>query len=112
MTEYASFEDLTTAPEGEPGEDLTLPSGRLVRVQGITRLEWLRLGKGVDDAAEIERRLLRVGLVAPKMTDVQLKTCQSTPGQLADIGAVTDRIRDLSGLGEGAGKSVVAEVRD
>lgn len=112
MTEYASFDDLTAAPEGDPGEDFTLPSGRTVRVRGITRYEWLLLGKGTDDGAEVERRLLKAGLVAPKLTDAQAKKWQNTPGQMQEIGAVTERIRDLSGLGEGAAKSDVAEVRD
>lgn len=109
VEEYASADDLLVG--GPPEDDIVLPSGRRVRVRGLTRFELLLSGKGTDDTAEIERRNVQVCMVEPKLTAAQVAKWQksSTPDEL---GAVTAAIRRLSGLGEGAGKSRVAEVRD
>ena len=109
----ASADDLLYAGPAAEGEPLELPSGRWVMVRPISRYEWLLLGKGTEDGTLIDRRLIKVGLVEPKMSEVQIEKWQRTPGlALRDFGAVTDRIRELSGFGEGAAKSAVAEIRD
>lgn len=107
---YASPDDLTR-PFEIPSADVRLPSGVLVRVRGLTRIELILNGKGTEDADEIERRNVATCMLRPTMTREQVRKWQksSLPGDLA---AVTNKIRDLSGLGEGAPKSDVAEVRD
>jgi len=108
---YASPDELTRVRE-VPSADVVLPSsGSIVRVRGLTRLELILNGKGTEDADEIERRNVATCMIKPVMTREQVRKWQknSLPGDLA---AVTNKIRDLSGLGEGAPKSDVAEVRD
>jgi hypothetical protein len=104
MAEYASLDELATVSDDT--EDVTLPSGVKVLVRGLTRYELLTNGRGTDDSSLIERRNLATCLVAPKLTIGQAERWQkaSKPG---DIGIVTDAIRRLSGLGEGAQKSSV-----
>lgn len=112
MAEYADFEDLASA-DGQDGEDLTLPSGKLIRVRGLTRYEWFMVGKAGgqgQDGDAAETTLLRLGLVEPKLTAAQAEKWRKTPGQMADIGAASDRIRQLTGVEQGAQKSAVSGV--
>jgi hypothetical protein len=106
MTEYASAADLAAGDLGD-GEDLTLPSGKTVRVRGLSRYELMLTGKGTDDNALIERRNVAVCLVQPSMTEKQVEAWQKNSTAGGDFRALSEKIRDLSGLGEGAGKSDV-----
>lgn len=108
--EYASLDDLITAVEDDT-EDVDLGNGRLVQVRGLTRYELLLNAKGTEDGALIERRNLVTCLVAPKLNASQVEKWQkaSRPGE---IGKVTDAIRRLSGLAEGARKSDVSRDGD
>lgn len=112
MTEYASAEDLTAGDLGD-GEDFNLPSGRTIRVRGLSRHELFFHGrgatdaKGVSDSALIERRNVAACLVEPKMTVAQVEAWQRNSLAGGDFSALTTRIRDLSQLGEGADKSDV-----
>lgn len=112
MTDYLSPDDLITEPDGDGGIDVELPSGGRVRVRGLSRDEHLWIGKGTNDAAEIERRLLSRALIAPSMTEAQVGAWQKRRGSTQDVGTVSDAVRAVSGMGEGAAKSGVAEVRD
>ena len=104
--QYASIDDLFGSALPEETEDVELSTGRVVKVRGLTRYELLLNAKGVEDALTIERRNVATCLVAPAITEEQVQTWKKTsrPG---DIGKVTDAIRRLSGLGQGAGKSDV-----
>lgn len=111
MTEYASIDDLLTGGVADDAQDVTLPDGKVVRVRGLSRYELLLTGKGTDDTALIERRNVARCLVAPKMTEKQVEAWQKA--SRPDVfGVLTAAIRELSGLGEGARKSDVVEVRD
>jgi hypothetical protein len=111
VTEYSSADDLTAGDLGD-GEDFTLPSGKTVRVRGLSRHELIFNGKGTEDAIVIERRNLVSALVEPKLTLPQAEAWQRSSKAGGDIKALGEKIRDLSGLGEGAQKSEVAEVSD
>lgn len=108
MTEYASLDDIS---EGDgidlDGEDFVLPNGKRVRVRGMTRFELILSGKGTEDAALIERRVVSYGLLQPEMTLDQIERWQrsTSAGRASSYAALTGKIRDLSGLGEGADKS-------
>lgn len=102
---YASIDDLFD-PVGSSTEDVALSNGRLVKVRGLSRYELLLNVKGTDDALLVERRNVACCVVEPKMTEAQVEKWQKSSGP-RDIGAVTDAIRRLSGLGEGAQKSDV-----
>ncbi len=103
--DYASIDDLFGDGVTEQA-DVTTPSGRRVRVRGLTRKELLQNGKGTDDSSVIEARNLACCMVAPTITVGQADHWQSsvTPDEIAPI---SNMIRQLSGLGEGAAKSRV-----
>lgn len=108
-TEYASVDDLLG---GElPEDDLTLPNGKTVRLRGLSRHALFFNGKGTEDSGEIEMRNLVSCLVEPKLTKEQAEAFMRRV-DAGTAGAISTKIRELSGLGEGAAKSDVAEVRD
>lgn len=108
---YASAEDLIDGTDVWTNEKVTLPNGKVVTVRGLTRDEHLWIGKGTDDAAVIEQRLISKGMVQPIMTVEQVKAWQARAGTRV-LSTVSDKIRDLSGFGEGAAKSALAEDGD
>lgn len=105
MSGYANLDDLfgNGAPDTE---DVELPGGATVKVRGLTRYELLLNAKGDIDALTIERRNVSTCMVEPAMSEDQVAQWQrsSPPGV---IGKITDVIRRLSGLAEGAAKSDV-----
>lgn len=110
---YAAADDFAGDDAYDVDElDVKLSKGRTVRVRGLSRHELMHGGKGTDDNAEIERRMIVDGLVAPRMTLKQVEAWQKKPGSIVDFAKVTTAIRDLSGLGKGANKSDLAALSD
>jgi hypothetical protein len=104
MTEYASADDLVAGDLGD-GEDLTLPSGKTVLVRGLSRHELMFSNKGTEDTALVERRNVVACLLQPKLTMSQVEAWQRRSLAGGDFKVLSEKIRDLSGLGEGAAKS-------
>ncbi|WP_433368363.1 hypothetical protein ACQPZX_41420 [Actinoplanes sp. CA-142083] len=111
MTEYASEDDLTAETAEDCAEDFTLTSGKVVRLRGLTRAEHLWIGKGTDDAAEIEARMVSKAMLIPAMSISKVKKWQET-GRSSAVSEISNKVRELSGFGEGADKSNVRELRD
>lgn len=109
MTQYASADDLLA--EELPQDDLTLSTGKTIRLRGLSRHALFFNGKGTEDSAVIETRNLVSCLVEPTMTLAQAEAFMRSAGA-GVLGEVSTKIRELSGLAEGAAKSGVAEVRD
>lgn len=80
-----------------------------VRVRGLTRGEAFALKKVSSGDDDYERKLLVRALVDPEMTEDEVRRWQqnSPAGELEPVVA---KVVELSGLGEGADKSVVADV--
>jgi hypothetical protein len=111
MTEYASADELAEGDLGD-GEDFKLPSGKTVRIRGLTRYESMFSTKGLmnadgilTDIALYERRQVVACVVQPKLTLAQVEQWQRKSGANGDLKALMDRIKELSGRGEGADKS-------
>lgn len=106
MTEYASADDLVAESE-ESSEDVALPSGKTVRVRGLSRYEWFLAGKMSSDGDPnaFETSMVQMGLVTPSMSPKQVEAWRKRPGKSPDLAAVSGKIRELSGHGEGAAKS-------
>lgn len=111
MTEYASATDLTEYTAEDEAEDFTLANGLTVRVRGLTRTEHLWIGKGTDDAAEIEARMLSKALLMPPMTLEQIKEWQKSGASKA-VSEISDKVRELSGFAEAAAKRALAAAGD
>lgn len=103
MTEYAQISDLTAPAEVETA-DVELPGGKLVKVRGMTRLEMMLTRKGDVSVDVVEQRMLAFCMVEPRMTAAQAAAWQKATTPMI-IAPVTEAIRELSGLGEGADKS-------
>jgi hypothetical protein len=102
MTQYASADDLMAfEPETK---DVALPNGKHVKVRGLTRYEHMLIGKGTDDANEIESRMLRMAVLEPVLTEKQVDAWRKKAGART-VGRVSEAIRELSGFNEGADKS-------
>lgn len=101
--EYASADDLVASDLGE-GEPLTLPSGKRVLVRGLSRHELMYCNKGTDDPALIERRNVVACLLQPRMTLAQVEAWQRNSIAGGDFKVLSEEIRRLSALGEGADK--------
>lgn len=102
---YASVADLTADQLSDHWEDVPY-AGKLVRVRGMSRFEMMLSRKDTNDAGEIERRMLSYCLVEPKITIKQAEAWQKSTDPMAVV-PVTEAIRRLSKLGEGADKSDV-----
>lgn len=105
MTEYASIEDLTTAVAQET-RDVELAGGKVVKVRGMTRMEMMLTRKNTEDTEVVEQRMLAFCMVEPRLSPGQAAAWQKATGPMV-IAPVTEAIRKLSGLGEGADKSSV-----
>lgn len=106
MSEFSSIDDLFGNGVTETAV-VDIPSGGRVKVRGLTRYEHLLIGREADgDGADFEPRMLSMCVVDPVMTLDQAKRWHRS-AKPRDIGAVSDKIRDLSGLGDGAAKSEV-----
>lgn len=92
--------------------DVQLSRGRVVRVRGLSRLELMNGGKGTEDNALIERRMIVDAMIAPRMKLAQVEAWQKRPGSIVDLALVTTAIRNLSGLGKGADKSRLAQISE
>lgn len=112
MTNYASFEDLTSGSLDDGAEDVTLPSGKVVRLRGLSRHELMFNNKGTEDPAVIEARNVKSCLVEPKLTIVQVEQWQRRSLAGGDFKVLSEHIRELSGIGEGADKSDPGADRD
>jgi hypothetical protein len=109
--EYASVEDLLADQLADNTRDVTLSNGKAVKVRGMSRMELLLSRKNTQDPGEIERRMIAWCMVQPKMTTQQVTAWQKATGPMVIV-PVTEAIRELSGLGEGADKSDVPDAGD
>jgi hypothetical protein len=107
MTEYASIDDLAGEDVAEHTRDVKLANGFIVKVRGLSRFELMAHGKGTDDNALVERRNIAACMVEPKMTVAQVEEWQKKTSAGGALRMISEVIRDLSGLGEGADKSRV-----
>jgi hypothetical protein len=110
-TQYASADDFISSPEPE-GHDFTLPSGRVVRVRGLTRFELMSFSRDNPDNAVYEQRVVSACMIQPPMSRGKVEAWQKSDTAGGDLSALSEHLRESSGLGQGAGKSAVDPVRN
>lgn len=94
-----------------PEDVVDIPGLGPVRVRGLTRLEVIGLQSMPKDTGLIEKRIIRLGLVDPVLTDDDVDAWYDVaPAGHTDL--IVDAVSRLSGLGEGATKSGVPPVRN
>lgn len=111
---YATPEQLVKQRAGE--EDLLLPSGLLVLVRGLSRGEVFMMQKaradgGIKTEQAWEQRMVALALLQPQLTEDQVMEWQQGPAG-GDMETLTEKIKVLSKLGEGADKSGVPGTGD
>lgn len=107
MADYVSKGALK-APRLEE-DDVEIPDVGIVRVRGLNRIEAVLVAE-VDGTARRERKILRHGLVNPKMSEAEIEQWQmQAPG--GELEPVVRRITELSGLADGSSKSGVPRAR-
>lgn len=112
MTTYATVDDLAEGDDVTADvRDVTLPNGKVVQVRGLSRYELILAGKGTEDGALIERRNVQMCMVQPRMSLAQVEAWQRSSRAGGAFARITEAIRDLSALAEGADKSDLPEVR-
>lgn len=100
---YLNVEQLTVLDLEE--DDVEVMGGR-VRVRALSRAEVLRIRREAgDDPAKIERLSLVAAMVQPRMTEEAVARWQRNSNANGAIGVVQQRIQQLTGISEGAGKS-------
>lgn len=105
---YSGLGDLTGGPSVLE-EDMETMRGAKIRVRGLTRTQVLELRK-LSDSKDFEPQMLAYGVVEPKLTKGHaVQWLDSAPA--GELDSVVERIYDLSGLGEDAGKAAYKSVR-
>lgn len=87
--------------------EVDIPGVGKIVVRGLSRYELLLSGKNTEDVSLIERRTLAMAVVDPQLSEADVEQWQKH-SPASEIGPVTRAIQELSGLGEGAGKSDVS----
>jgi hypothetical protein len=83
-----------------------------VTVRGLTRFELaLMVKKHPDDNLKQERFILATGLVDPALTEDEVEVWQKA-ATLGEIGAVSKKINELSGVGEMSAKEAYKSAPD
>lgn len=82
-----------------PTDTIDLDGMGKVSVRGLSRAEVTALGKLAGDVEAADVYVLVCGLVDPALTEDEVRTWRDN-APAAEVGAVSDRICELSGLGE------------
>jgi hypothetical protein len=87
-----------------PTDTVDLNGSGVVTVRGLSRAEVTHLGKLAGDVDGADVYVLARGLVDPELSEDEVRQWRDN-APAAEVALVSDRIVELSGLGEGAQKS-------
>ena len=101
-----------------PEAEVEIPGKGTIRVRAMTRAEVLKIRSAVKDEAdaikrqaEIERKMLAVAVVEPDLTEDDVRRWQEASAA-GEIDLVSDKVTELSGMGEGADKEAYVEFEE
>ncbi len=86
-----------------PERDVELPGVGTVRVRGLTRAEIVEISKAVNDGKDMEPRSLSLAMVAPKLTEDEVRQLLAV-APFAEIELLTTAVNELSGIAGRADK--------
>lgn len=108
--EYATVDDLINAAAAVANveEDFPLPSGLIVKIRPLKRIEVMMIGKGNAPTDVREAKYVAAALVLPRMSekDVQRWQRASTAGDMQEL---VERIQFISGMSKAGEKATAAE---
>lgn len=91
--------------------EVEIPGVGTIKVRGLSRHEYIKGQQYADDALQQERYLLSRCMIDPAMTEADVAAWQKASDP-QEINLVSLKVNELSGIGKGADKSPVDEVRD
>lgn len=92
-------------------EDVEIPDVGIVKIRPLSRAEALELEGKPMDPVELDRKLLALGMVDPKLTEADVAELQAnTPAGLMQ--PVAKAIARLSGMEQTAAKEAVKRFRN
>lgn len=95
---------------GMPEADVEITGKGIVRVRGLSRGEVFRCQKLAESTEALECKIIAFGMVEPAMTEAEVRQWgRNAPA--GEFEPVVDKIKELSGLSDGASKSGVQGVR-
>lgn len=96
---YATLSDLTepAVPVASREEDFELPSGLVVRIRPLTRMEVLIIGKRDLTTDKKEQAFMSKAMVLPAMSEEDVKRWQ-TNSATGDMQELTERVQEISGM--------------
>jgi len=107
--QYASVEDLARPRSGVEEEDYEVPGVGWIRIKGITRADFLTAQRRFgEDLQAQERFILSRSVIQPRVTEAIAGQWQEASG-VQEINKLAMRINEMSGITQGADKSVVEE---
>lgn len=92
---------------GLPEDDVEIPGVGTVHVRALTRGEVYQVQRP-EQWVDSERKILAFGMLDPVLTEKEAGRWQES-APAGEIDVVVDRIRELSGITEGASKSGVQD---
>lgn len=108
---YASKDELFSTEDVIDAEDYTLPSGKMVKLRGLTAFEVHLMRKQSGEDGQLADALaLSMGLIEPSLTKDEAVRWMKTKPAGETVAAVA-RIRDLSGLNDNAPKEAYKSLR-
>lgn len=100
-----------------PEADVEIPGVGTVRVRGLSRVEVIVMRKATDTehldgprALVIERKMLAAAMVDPELTEAEVGQWQKASAA-GELGPVTQKIQELSGMLDGSAKEAVQTFR-
>jgi hypothetical protein len=88
--------------------DVEIPGVGTVRVRGLSRAEVMSIQNTAEGTEAIERKMLALALIDPKLTEEEVGKWQhaSVAGELEPV---THKVTELSGMGKDAAKDAYKE---
>lgn len=116
MTEdrrYLTADELVNVDRVLPEDDVEVPGLGWVRVRGLSRTEGLAIKDDIDPkkgnvTSTVERRMVALGMVTPKVTEAQVGRWQKKSSSV-EMDGVSNRIAELSGFKPEAAKEAYRE---
>lgn len=107
---YATLDDLTNppVPVASREEDFELPSGLVVRIRPLTRMEVMIIGKRDLTTEKKEAAFMAKAMVLPAMSEEDVKRWQ-TNSATGDMQELTERVQEISGMAKKGAKATAEE---
>lgn len=93
-------------------QDIEIPGVGTVRVRALTREQVLKIKmKGEIDVAEMERKLISMGMVDPELTEEEVGQWQAV-APAEELTPITEAVMGMSGVSQELAKEAMKQFRN